>query len=73
MASTPATKVVATAPMPGIITPSLPFAGSIRPLDFELLRGFASEFLSLTTSTLAVFDFAFPDCRRIAIDWLLPQ
>ena len=28
-ASTPATNVVATAPMPGIITPNLPFAGSI--------------------------------------------
>ena len=33
MASTPATKVVATAPMPGIMTPSLPFAGSIVPLS----------------------------------------
>src|SRR5215510_7260059 len=29
-ASTPAIKVVATAPMPGIITPSLPLAGAMR-------------------------------------------
>ena len=34
MASTPATKVVATAPIPGIMTPSLPFAGSMVPLSF---------------------------------------
>ena len=32
IASTPATNVVATAPMPGIITPSFPFAGWIVPL-----------------------------------------
>ena len=31
MASTPATNVVATAPMPGIMTPSLPLAGSMVP------------------------------------------
>ena len=36
MASTPATKVVATAPMPGIITPSFPFAGSMVPLCVRL-------------------------------------
>ena len=30
-ASTPATNVVATAPIPGIMIPSFPFAGAIRP------------------------------------------
>src|SRR5258707_156829 len=32
-ASTPATKVVATAPMPGIITPNLPFASATEGED----------------------------------------
>jgi hypothetical protein len=34
MASTPATNVVATAPMPGIMTPNLPFADAIS-VGFE--------------------------------------
>jgi hypothetical protein len=34
MASTPATKVVATAPMPGIITPNLPFASTTEGEDW---------------------------------------
>ena len=34
MASTPATNVVATAPMPGIMIPSLPLAGWISLLRF---------------------------------------
>ena len=48
IASTPATNVVATAPMPGIMTPSFPFAGSIpEPAEFPD-AGFV-------ISTLAVF------------------
>src|SRR5437588_1123111 len=40
-ASTPATNVVATAPMPGIITPSFPFGAAISPLDcFESVFAF---------------------------------
>ena len=40
MASTPATNVVATAPIPGIMTPSLPFAGWIS----EVLLLFGADF-----------------------------
>jgi len=32
-ASTPATNVVATAPIPGIMMPSLPLAGAMLPAD----------------------------------------
>jgi len=46
-ASTPAISVVATAPMPTVITPSLPFAGAIVcaaaaawPLSFLLVIGY---------------------------------
>lgn len=46
-ASTPATKVVATAPMPGIITPSLPLAG----LMFE----FSDRFSDFTSTPAAAF------------------
>ncbi len=68
-ASTPATNVVATAPMPGIITPSLPLAGSIvypapllsRPDNFTSTKAFFSSF------TLRAGDFF-----SFAIVWLLP-
>ena len=51
IASTPATKVVATAPMPGIMTPSLPLAGSMVPVavfeaDFFTLLVRAASFIS---------------------------
>ena len=79
-ASTPATKVVATAPMPGIITPSFPFAGSITPswstALFELLEeDFRSLDLNSTLAALfAVFVFAFAaaDFFTFAIFRLLP-
>ncbi len=50
IASTPATNVVATAPMPGIITPSFPFAASIEPFCLAP-RAFPSDFTLLMTST----------------------
>ncbi len=39
MASTPAMKVVATAPMPGIMMPSLPLAGLISTVGPDLVSG----------------------------------
>ena len=61
-ASTPATNVVATAPMPGIITPSLPFAGSIAfpaPLGTEW-EDFTST-VAFLAAVLDFVDFAFVD------------
>jgi hypothetical protein len=55
--------------MPGIITPSFPFAGWIVPSCLELLRAFPSDF----TSILGVFDAVFADLFRVAIFWPLPQ
>ena len=69
IASTPATNVVATAPMPGIITPSFPLAASMVPLFLEPLRAFPSDF----TSMWGVFDAVFADLFRVAIIWPLPQ
>ena len=60
---TPATKVVATAPMPGIITPSFPFAGAMRSCGFAPLDALCSGF----TSTIAGFDALFADFFRVAI------
>src|SRR6266566_2396189 len=51
IASTPATKVVATAPMPGIITPSFPFADWMVPPPLGSVRAWRSAFIS----TRAVF------------------
>jgi hypothetical protein len=51
--------------MPGIITPSFPFAGWIVPLFEELLFALPSDF----TSTRAVF----ADFFGVAICWPLPQ
>ena len=48
MASTPATKVVATAPIPGIITPSLPLAGSMVPVAAFVAYRFAPAFFTAT-------------------------
>src|SRR5580704_14675236 len=69
IASTPATNVVATAPMPGIITPSFPFAGWIVPWWRGLLCAFPSDF----TSTRGAFDAVFAALFRVAIFWTLPQ
>ena len=66
-ASTPATNVVATAPMPGIMTPSLPFAGSMARLwDFlsdslldcaaDTVLDFASEVTSARAAFFAFFE-----------------
>src|SRR5271155_3991385 len=74
MDSTPATKVVATAPMPGIMTPSFPFAGAMRwscswslPLEeFEDLNSTVDEFLVADFAALTRDVFTF------AIFWLLP-
>ena len=57
IASTPATKVVATAPMPGIITPNLPLGGSIWLLWF-------------LTSTCDVLFFFRVFCRFCALGTL---
>jgi hypothetical protein len=75
IASTPATNVVATAPMPGIITPNFPFAGWIAPLCLELLCVLASDFTSFLTSMRGVFDaiFVLAGFCRVAILWPLPQ
>src|SRR5271157_2120445 len=65
-ASTPATNVVATAPMPGIITPSLPLAGSIAwPVTLCAL-------LEDLTSTVVLFTSLVGDFFSFAILWLLP-
>src|SRR5207249_5395693 len=61
MASTPATNVVATAPMPGIMMPSFPLAGSISPRCFDSVSVFAFIF---------IFIFAF--FGRVAMFELLP-
>ena len=71
-ASTPATNVVATAPMPGIITPSLPFAGSIAcpaPLRAALAPDFTSTVATLRAVVLIVLG---EDFFTFAISWLLP-
>ena len=47
-ASTPATNVVATAPMPGIMTPSFPFAGAISPVPVLLLFCFLVVGMSIS-------------------------
>src|SRR5271157_320320 len=58
-ASTPATNVVATAPMPGIMIPSLPFAGLISPgagcvfLFFLLVGMLSVRFIKESTNLLS--------------------
>src|SRR6266853_3794003 len=61
-ASTPATKVVATAPMPGIMMPSLPFAGAMFPS-----AGRDEE--DALTLTVDVLDFVFAVECFLAILW----
>src|SRR5437868_2934096 len=61
-ASTPATKVVATAPMPGIMMPSLPFAGAMLPS-----AGRDEE--DALTLTVDVLDFVFAAGCFFAILW----
>jgi len=71
-ASTPATNVVATAPMPGIITPSLPFAGSIAP-SWAATLGALLEALTSTVALLAaLLATSAGDFFAFAIFWLLP-
>jgi hypothetical protein len=49
-ASTPATKVVATAPMPGIITPNFPLAGEMLPEEGD------AEFCRLAIKSVRFFN-----------------
>jgi hypothetical protein len=55
--------------MPGIITPSLPFAGAIALGEWESLCGWESPL----TSTRARFDATFADFFLVAIILALPQ